>query len=766
MLKKAHENDLNIILFEDNAADAKLVADYLDISALPHQLTVVKRLSEGAALLKSTHFDLVLLDLALADSQGLETLRAVSTHLKEAVIIVLTDTKDEQLSLDALKAGAQDYLFKDTLNAEMLRRAIRYAIERGNMLRKAESHAVEIRHCEILLRRIFAANTDAMLILTPEHEIRFLNPAAGELLEATTDSLVGEIFPFELNSGQSNELKIPGPNNSTRFVEIAAVDLIWEGASALVVILRDVSKQKQAERDLKSEKERLSFALDSIASAVITVDNHGLVERINQEAARITGVGYTEAIGTPLGAVLRLQHPRTGKLITNPLEMLLATRHKEISPELGIHLIQNEKLILVNVAIRATSDDRNLYGCVIILHDISRQKQAEEELLKSEKLRSISLLAGGIAHDFNNILTAILGNISVVRLEMASDNKHATRLHAAEKAALQAASLTNQLLTFSKGETPVLRSTTVTQLIEDCAQFILRGSNVRCEIEKSGSIWPVDADQGQIAQVINNLIINADQAMPSGGMISIKLTNCKVNCNEISELDTGQYIKIAVNDQGTGITPENLKCIFAPYFTTKADGNGLGLASSYSIIKSHRGTIVVESQIGVGSAFNVYLPKSKQGSRVPFEIASRNVPESSQGIEHGHGRILVMDDMEAMMTVASEIITMLGYEVECSTNGKDAIDAYKAAKNSGNPFDAVVFDLTVPGGMGGEEAAGILLKYDPKLLAIASSGYSTSNVMADYKDSPFTAVVPKPYRIKEMSDALHQVLKDKPQPSA
>ena len=412
----------------------------------------------------------------------------------------------------------------------------------------------------------------------------------------------------------------------------------------------------------------------------------------------------------------------------------------------------------MTVSIRPIQDEESTCCGVIVLNDLSNIKQAEEELLKSEKLHSISLLAGGIAHDFNNILSAILGNISVVRMEMEDDHQHGARLLAVEKAALQATSLTHQLLTFSKGGTPVLEATTVTQLIEDCAQFILRGSNVRCEVEKPENLWAVDADTGQIAQVINNLIINADQAMHSGGTILIKLANRKVSLGETSELNTGQYVCIAIHDQGTGITAENLKHIFDPYFTTKVDGNGLGLASSYSIVKSHKGTILVESVVGKGSTFSVYLPKSKKGSTVPFENSIKNGPETRPQIQRGHGRILVMDDMEAMMMVAGEIITMLGYSVEYATNGRDAIAAYRAAKESGNPFDAVVFDLTVPGGMGGEEAAGILLEYDPELLAIASSGYSTSNVMADYTDSPFTAVVPKPYRIKEMSDALHDVL--------
>ncbi len=385
--------------------------------------------------------------------------------------------------------------------------------------------------------------------------------------------------------------------------------------------------------------------------------------------------------------------------------------------------------------------------------------KAEDEPFKSEKLESISLLAGGIAHDLNNMLSAILGNISILRIELGEGNQHSAKLVAAEKATLQARLLTQQLLTFSKGGAPALEVTTISKMVEECAQFILRGSKVKCSIEKEDDLWPVDADKGQISQVVNNLIINANQAMPDGGDIRIRMRNLQVRHSEVPALKLGDYICIEVRDEGIGISPQNLKKIFNPYFTTKTKGNGLGLASSYSIITMHKGTITAESSIGKGSIFKVYLPKSMQiapAKSNPVE-AEKEKP-ASEGIHRGKGRILVMDDMEAMMIVAGEILTVLGYDVEYSTNGNEAIKAYKTAKDAGNPFDACVFDLTVPGGMGGEEAANILIDYDPNLVAIASSGYTTSDVMSDYKNSAFKAVLPKPYRIKEMSDVLHELL--------
>lgn len=753
---------IRILLFEYCAADADLVAEYLDHIDLNFNISIVKRLADGIHLLDQNRFDVILLDLSLPDSRGIDSLRSVMKVASEAVVIVLTGADEEELSLEALQVGAQDYLYKDRLNEEILGRSIRYAIERFNLKRQLETHNTEIQYRETLLRRIFDANTDAMLILGSDYDIKFLNPAAGELMEAEPERLVGEVFPFEIKGGEVTELEIPDLQNKTRIVELSAVDLIWEGESALLVILRDITLRRSAELALKHEKERLSATLDTIVDAVITTDQSGAVERLNEEAARLVGMTQKESLGRPLEEVLKIKHPRTGKPIKDLTRTLMDPEFADAFTEVGVPLDSAKgRTFYVTAETRCILDDGGeRHGCVTVLRDITLHNKAEDELFKAEKLNSISLLAGGIAHDFNNMLTSILGNISMVRIELDEGHEHSTKLDAAEKAALQAKSLTQQLLTFSKGGTPILEVTSVYDMVEECAQFVLRGSNVKCEVKSDDKLWPVDADKGQISQVVNNLLINADQAMPRGGTITLRLRNLRVRHAEVPSLDSGEYVCIEVRDEGTGISPENLKRIFDPYFTTKDSGNGLGLASSYAIINSHKGTITVDSSVGHGSIFRVYLPKSTrplQAKAEAHKATEKNKP-SKETIHHGKGRILVMDDMEAMMMVAGEILTVLGYEVEYSTNGEEAVAAYKAAKDAGNPFDAVVFDLTVPGGMGGEEASNLLKEYDPGLIAIASSGYTTSNVMSDYKNSAFAAVVPKPYRIKEMSDALHNVL--------
>lgn len=753
---------IRILLFEDNATDADLIAEYLDSSRLKFEIVIAKRLADGLKLIRDQQFDLILLDLSLPDSSGIDTLKSVTSQTEDEVIIVLASMDDEGLSLEALQYGAQDYLYKDRLNGEVLRSSIRYAIERTNLVRKLEAHNEEIEYREALLRQIFDANTDAMLILTHKYEMKFLNPAAGKLLDVEHEKLIGEIFPFEVNSDEASELEIPDADNEIRIVELATVDLIWEGESALLVILRDITKRRNAELGLKREKERLSVTLDSIADAVIATDQSGAVERLNAEATKLTGMNNETAAGKQLEEVLKLQHPKTGKYLQDPTKTLMESDFSEVSTKLGLPLqsVDGEILQVTAEARCILDDEGRRHGCITVLRDITQQKKAKDELLKAVKLSPISLLAGGIAHDFNNMLTAILGNISMVRIDLEDGDKNNTKLVAAENAALQAKSLTKQLLTFSKGGTPVLEVTTVSEMVDECAQFILRGSNVKCTVERDDDLWAVDADKAQISQVVNNLIINADQAMPEGGKIDIRMRNLRLGHAEVPALDSGEYVCIEVKDEGTGIAPKDLKRIFEPYFTTKENGNGLGLASSYSIINSHKGTITADSAISVGSAFRVYLPKSHAPIDSPKPV-KKKTEKGKEKIHRGKGRILVMDDMEAMMMVAGEILTVLGYDVEYSTNGEEAIQVYKEAKDSGNAFDAVVFDLTVPGGMGGEEAANILIQYDSDLIAIASSGYTTSNVMSDYKNSSFKAVVPKPYRIKEMSDALNDVLNER-----
>jgi CheY-like chemotaxis protein len=362
----------------------------------------------------------------------------------------------------------------------------------------------------------------------------------------------------------------------------------------------------------------------------------------------------------------------------------------------------------------------------------------------------VGILAGGIAHDFNNILTSILGNISTAIMHTTPKSEISQILTNAEKAALHARDLTMQLLTFSKGGAPLKTSASITDLIKDSTNFMLRGSNVKCEFSLPDELWPVEIDEGQMSQVINNLIINADQAMPDGGNIEIRAKNVVIRPEDIIPLKKGKYIKVSIKDHGKGITKKNLAKIFDPYFTTKTGGSGLGLSVAYSIIKNHDGYITVKSRPGKGTTFYIYLPASQD------KIPEKRLLEENLYI--GKGKVLVMDDEEIVRDTLDTMLKNLGCEVVCVKDGAEAIVMYQQSRETGKPFDVVIMDLTIPGGMGGKETIKKLRELDPEVKAIVSSGYYDDPIMSYYQAYGFSSVIAKPYRITELSQILRDVM--------
>ena len=381
---------------------------------------------------------------------------------------------------------------------------------------------------------------------------------------------------------------------------------------------------------------------------------------------------------------------------------------------------------------------------------IAEKQRIEEELFRTRHLESLGILAGGIAHDFNNLLTAIMGNTSLAKMFTEPGNKIYTRLEEVEKASLRARDLTQQLLTFSKGGAPIKKVTSITDVICDSSRFALRGSKSRCKFTIMEDLWPVEVDEGQISQVISNLAINADQAMPEGGVVDVTVENITLRQGEVVILPPGKYIRISIEDSGMGIAAEHLPKIFTPYFTTKPKGSGLGLATSYSIINKHGGVITVTSKVGTGTAFLIYLPASDK------EVPKKEKAEPAAIT--GSGRILIMDDEESVRNTAGEILAHAGYRVGYANDGAEAIDRYLGAMEAGDPFDAVILDLTIPGGMGGQETLEKLLEIAPNAKAIVSSGYAHGPIMADYREHGFMGVIAKPYRTEELCRVVQNVL--------
>jgi nitrogen-specific signal transduction histidine kinase/CheY-like chemotaxis protein len=390
------------------------------------------------------------------------------------------------------------------------------------------------------------------------------------------------------------------------------------------------------------------------------------------------------------------------------------------------------------------------------LTDITHRKRLEEEQQRVEKLESVGLLAGGIAHDFNNILGAILGNISLARIVAVPGSELHNSLEQAEKASQRAKRLTQQLLTFSKGGAPVTKLAPLTELLRDTASFALHGSRVKCLFSIPSDLWHAEIDTGQVSQVIHNLVINAQQAMPDGGRIELRAENIALsetqNLGSELPLKKGNYIRIAVTDHGTGIPAEHLEKIFDPFFTTKQRGSGLGLATSFSIARQHGGHLSAESEPGSGSTFYLYLPAS-------METADMEREEKGVMKPAAEARILVMDDEQGIREIAGRMLRHLGYtDIDLAADGAEAIKMYKAAMKSGNPYTVAILDLTIAGGMGGKDTVRKLLKIDANVKAIVSSGYADDSAMAEYRGYGFSGMVAKPYTLEELGKALQIVI--------
>jgi len=521
----------------------------------------------------------------------------------------------------------------------------------------------------------------------------------------------------------------------------------------VIVFSVDITELKRVEEALANEKERLDVTLRSIGDGVITTDVEGRVVLINQVTEQLTGWTQAEAAGKPLTEVFHIINELTREVCENPVEKVLKTGQ---IIGLANHTVlvarDGTEYVIADSGAPIRDSKGQIIGVVLVFRDITKQQKIEEELLKVEKLESIGILAGGIAHDFNNILTAIIGNISIAKLSIDPAGTAYARLVEAEKASLQAKHLTQQLLTFAKGGAPIVKTTSIVDLIKESVTFTLRGSNVRCEFIIQDDLWPVEVDEGQIGQVLNNLIINADQAMPNGGLITVKAENVFVSTDDPLPLAAGEYVRLSIKDQGIGIPQEHLPKIFDPYFTTKQKGSGLGLATSFSIIKKHDGYINVETELGKGTTFYVYLPASRKA------IVQQKVSDERLDIGNRES-VLVMDDEALIRDVTGQMLEIIGYVPAYACDGDEAIMLYKNALQAGCPFDAVIMDLTIPNGKGGKETIRKLREIDPNVKAIVSSGYSNDPVMANYQAYGFQAVITKPYKIKELSEILRKVLR-------
>jgi PAS domain S-box-containing protein len=520
----------------------------------------------------------------------------------------------------------------------------------------------------------------------------------------------------------------------------------------VVGIVKDITERKLAQDALAAEREHLAVTLRSIGDGVLSTDREGRVVLMNKVAESLTGWILEEARGRPLSEVFHIVYESTRQTCENPVEIVLKTGS---IVNLANHTVligrDGREMIIADSGAPIKDKNGTTIGVVLVFRDNTEKQRNLDNLIRADKIESIGVLAGGIAHDFNNLLGGIFGYIDLARGYAGSNEKVQSTLEKALRVFNRARDLTRQLLTFSKGGSPEKRAAALGDLLEETTHFALSGSNVRCKLKIPKDLWVCEIDVNQIGQAIDNILINAQQAMPQGGEILVSAENMIVSEGFLVPLAPGRYVKVSIQDQGTGIAREHLPKIFDPFFTTKQKGSGLGLATSFSILQKHGGAIDVESTLGSGSTFFLYIPASPQSS----EGVAR--PSGPDAVSKGHGHILIMDDEEFIRDVACIMLTNLGYTVDCAASGEQAIAFVKDFTARDLSYGAVVLDLTVPGGMGGQETLKELTALDPGVKAIASSGYSDDPVMADPKKYGFVDRITKPYLKEEMSMVLARV---------
>jgi PAS domain S-box-containing protein len=512
------------------------------------------------------------------------------------------------------------------------------------------------------------------------------------------------------------------------------------GKEGLILLaFEDVTKHKLLEDLLADSEERFRRLFETANDGILLLEKSKLKIRFaNPAITEMLGYSNEEFIGRGLKDIGFGDNIGTFQEVIQTLNKDGIIHYNDVPIQKKTGQVVDTDIYMVNKA--------SLVQCNI--RNISERKKLVEDLSTAQKLEAVGILAGGIAHDFNNILTAIIGNISLAKMQVSPEDKISHLLSEAENASIRAQTLTRQLLTFAKGGTPVQETASIKDILKSSSSFMLHGSKSECEFSIADDLWLAEVDVGQINQVINNLIINANQAMTGGGIIQIAAENLRIENRHGLPVKAGKYIRITIRDQGVGIAKDHLLKLFDPYFTTKQEGSGLGLATTHSIIQKHGGHITVESQLGVGTTFHVYLPASDK-------IVSE---KGAVKLIKGQGRILVMDDDETIRKLTGEMLTIIGYVCEFAKDGAETIQMVKEANEAEKPYDAVILDLTIPGKMGGNEAIKKLLEIDPELKAIVYSGYSNDPILANFKKYGFKGMMPKPFELQTLGKVLHEVL--------
>lgn len=764
---------LKLLILEDNADDILLLKEMTaemsayDFADMVYEVIYRESLSQGTRYLKSHPVDLIILDLTLPDSRGLITLRRLR-EIKEArdiPIIVLTVLDDKTAAIEAVKMGAQEYLVKTDITARSLGNSIRYAIERNHLKSQLEKETGELKQSENQFMEILTNTPDGVVIVDKDNNLRFMNPAAEELLDRECSISLGKPFEFPMitNESESREIEIPRADGVCITLEMRGVKIDWKGKDAWLISLRDITGKMKLLKAFSQEKERLDITLRSIVDGVITTDQKGVIRLINWMAVQMTGCPREKAVGKPLARVLKLKDKTTG-------EFLIEAGKRAIKVDKTLKITSSNDWVLISAtgikipieySCAPVIKEKEVMGMVLVIRDTTEKNELEEDLRRSRNLEALGVLARGIAHEYNNILTSTLGYISLAKEVKGEEHKIFPTLEKAENAGLRAKEISYRLLTFAKGGEPRKRKGSIIDTLKQAAQHILKSGQITADWHIDHHLWPVTFDPHQVNLAVSNILKNAAEALSNKGCIEIKVKNFRVPGKRSPVIKRGNYVKITITDQGSGIPDEYLPKVFDPYFTTKEKAEGMGLTTAYSIIRKHGGWIEVKSkkkQGASGTAVTLLLPAAvtlteHKKIAVPIPVPEKKAEPPAVKKQ----KILVMDDEDMIREIALEMLEFLEYEAFSAEDGDEALELYRSAMKAGSPIEAVILDLVVPTGMGGKECIQKLKKFDPQVKAIVSSGYSDDPVVANYQDYGFRGVLAKPYKINQLKEILEQL---------
>ena len=756
---------LKVLLVEDNAADARLVREMLKDSHRPVDLTHASRLRDALECLRTQRFSAILLDLNLPDSEGMNTFLRARGEAMHAPIVVLTGVADEEVAARAVREGAQDYLVKAEVDGPLLYRSIRYAVER-------QAYDEAIRSGEALYRNLIEGSIQGVVIHV-DGIIQLANPALASMLGLdSAEELTGQpvwqyIAPQDRDMAQAYQKARregrPAPNNfelhllkrdgSVIALDCMASSIAWQGGQATLATVVDTTERQRAEQGLRASEERFRQIAENIKEAFIIVELDGFrplyLSRMWEE---IWGRPLEEAYRDPL-AWVRAVHPDDATVVVEARRAIekgeaISRTFRLVRPDGTIRWVRARAFPVYNA-------NHELYREVGLVEDITDLRRTEEQLLQAQKMEAIGRLAGGVAHDFNNLLTAILGYSELVLQDLGPDHPSATDVKEIRAAGQSAENLTRQLLAFSRRQILSPQTLDLNKVLTRVDALLQRiiGEDVELTMKLTAPLGRVSADPGQIEQVVLNLAVNARDAMPSGGKLTIETANAVLDEDYVSKhagAAAGPCVMLAVTDTGTGMDDTTQQRLFEPFFTTKEPGRGtgLGLATVYGIVAQSRGSIWVYSELGQGSTFKVYLPVTTEEAAPA--AAAEITPASLSGTE----TVLVVEDQNEARSVICQTLRRRGYTVIEAINGPDAI---VKGRQLDVPIDVMLTDVVMPG-MGGRRVAEVIRATRPNLKVVHMSGYTDSAIVDHGILEPGVTFVQKPFATDALLRKIRQVL--------